>query len=171
MKQYIYLILILLLFQGCTNTPTLPKQNDTKTKKLETLIRSLHVDKKEAKDLARKAIIYSKTLAKKYNLVKPPLFQNFLVNIGLRKKGLCWQFAFDMLSFMKKQNYKSFDYYIGGANVGNYWSEHNVLVVTCRGYKFKDGILLDPWRNSGDLYFSKLKDDKKYRWQQRGKLR
>ena len=171
MKQYIYLILILFLFQGCTNTPTLPKQNDIKAKKLETLIRSLHVDKKEAKDLARKAIIHSKTLAKQYNLVKPPLFQNFLVNIGLRKKGLCWQFAFDMLSFMKKQNYKSFDYYIGGANVGNYWSEHNVLVVTCRGSKFKDGILLDPWRNSGDLYFSKLKDDKKYRWQQRGGLR
>ena len=171
MKQYIYLILILLLFQGCTNTPTLPKQNDIKAKKLETLIDSLHVDKKEAKDLARKAIIYSKTLAKQYNLVKPPLFQNFLVNIGLRKRGLCWQFALDMLSFVKKQNYKSFDYYIGGANVGNYWSEHNVLVVTCKGCKFKDGILLDPWRNSGDLYFSKLKDDKKYRWKQRGGLR
>ena len=171
MKQYIYLILILLLFQGCSNTPKLPQQDYVKTRKLETLIDSLHVNKKEAKDLAKKAISHSRALAKEYNLVKPPLFQNFLVNTGLRKKGLCWQFAFDMLSFMKKQNYKSFDYYIGGANIGDYWSEHNVLVVTCRGCSFKDGILLDPWRNSGDLYFNKLKDDKKYSWKQRGGLR
>ncbi len=171
MKQYIYLILILFLFQGCTNTPTAPKQNNIKTKKLENLIDTLHVDKKEAKDLAKKTIIYSKSLVKEYNLVKPPLFQNFLVNVGLRKKGLCWQFAYDMLSFVKKQNYKSFDYYIGGANIGDYWSEHNVLVLTCKGCSFKDGILLDPWRNSGNLYFSKLKDDKDYIWSKRGDIR
>jgi len=171
MKQYIYLILILFLFQGCMNTPIVPKQNNIKVRKLENLIISLHVDKKEAKDLAKKTIIRSETLAREYNLVRPPLFQNFLVNVGLRKKGLCWQFAFDMLSFVKKQNYKSFDYYIGGANIGNYWREHNVLVLTCKGCSFKDGILLDPWRNSGNLYFSKLKNDKDYIWSKRGDIR
>jgi len=171
MKHYIYLILISLLLAGCTNNPTVPKPSITKTKKLEILLDTLSVNKNEAKDLANKAITQSSTLAKDYDLVKPPLFQNFLVNIGLRKKGLCWQFAYDMLDFVKKQNYKSFDYYIGGANIGNYWSEHNVLVVTCKGCKFSDGILLDPWRNSGDLYFSRLKDDKNYKWKQRGGLR
>jgi len=171
MKRYIYLILLLFLFTGCVNNQPIPSEQNSKIHKLASLLDSLHVDGKEAKDLAKKSIIYSHTLAKEYNLVQPPLFQNFLVNIGLRKKGLCWQFAYDMLSFVKKQNYKSFDYYIGGANIGQYWSEHNVLVVTCKGCKFEDGILLDPWRNSGDLYFSKLKDDKKYRWKQRGKLR
>ena len=171
MKQYLFLIFILFLFQGCTNSPKLPQQDDIKTKKLEILIDSLHVDKKEAKELAQKAIIHSKELAKEYKLVSPPLFQNFLVNIGLKKRGLCWQFAYDMLSFVKAQNYKSFDYYIGGANVGDYWREHNVLVVTCKGCGFKDGILLDPWRDSGNLYFSKIKDDKKYKWKQRGELR
>ena len=171
MKKYLSAFLILFLFAGCAGISTVPNNYDTKIKKLETLIDSLHVDKKEAMDLARKSINYSQTLAKQYNLVKPPIFQNFLVNIGLRKKGLCWQFAYDMLAFVKKQNYKSFDYYIGGANIGNYWNEHNVLVVTCKGCSFKDGILLDPWRNSGNLYFSKLNDDKKYTWKQRGTLR
>jgi hypothetical protein len=135
------------------------------------MLNALHVDKIEAKDLAKKAIIHSRFLAKKYKLVKPPLFQNFLVNVGLKKRGLCWQFAYDMLSFVKKQNYKSFDFYIGGANVGDYWSEHNVLVVTCRGCDFKKGILLDPWRDSGELFFCRLKDDKEYKWKQRGGVR
>ncbi len=171
MKRYIYLFLFIIFFTGCVNNSPTPKRYSQKELKLEKLLDALHVNKKEAKDLAKKAIIHSHTLAKEYNLVKPPLFQNFLVNIGLRKKGLCWQFAFDMLSFVKKQNYKSFDYYIGGANVGDYWSEHNVLVVTCRGCSFKDGIILDPWRDSGELYFSKVKDDKRYKWRQRGGLR
>jgi len=171
MKYYIYLLLISFIFVGCTNNPTIPQQSNIKIKKLNILLDNLDTNKTEAKDLAKKAIIHARVLAKKYDLVKPPLFQNFLVNVGLRKKGLCWQFAYDMLSFVKKQNYKSFDYYIGGANIGDYWSEHNVLVVTCKGCKFSDGVLLDPWRNSGDLYFSKLKNDKKYKWKQRGGLR
>ncbi len=171
MKKYIYSFVFIIFFTGCINNPSIPGTNSSKEMRLEKLLNALHVDKKEAKDLAKKAIAQSHTLAKEYNLVKPPLFQNFLVNIGLRKKGLCWQFALDMLSFVKKQNYKSFDYYIGGANIGNYWSEHNVLVVTCKGCGFKDGILLDPWRDSGNLYFSKLKDDKEYKWKQRGRLR
>ncbi len=171
MKRYIYLILLLFLFAGCVSNQPIPNKQNRKTIKLASLLGSLHVDKREARDLAKKSIIYSHALAKEYHLVKPPLFQNFLVNVGLKKKGLCWQFAYDMLSFVKKQHYKSFDYYIGGANIGRYWSEHNVLVVTCKGCKFKDGILLDPWRNSGNLYFSKLKDDKEYKWKQRGGIR
>ncbi len=171
MKHYVYLLIFSFLFVGCANNPSPAKQSDNNIKKLEILLNTLHADKKETKDLAKKAIIHSKELALEYNLVKPPLFQNFLVNIGLRKRGLCWQFAYDMLDFVKKQNYKSFDYYIGGANIGNYWSEHNVLVVTCKGCRFSEGVLLDPWRNSGDLYFSKLKDDKRYSWKQRGGLR
>ncbi|MFK5882332.1 MAG: hypothetical protein QM482_08975 [Sulfurospirillum sp.] len=171
MKKYIYPFIFIVFFIGCANNPIRPKPYSSKEKKLEILLDTLKVDKNEAKDLAKKAVIHSNILAKKYDLVKPPLFQNFLVNIGLRKKGLCWQFAYDMLSFVKSQNYKSFDCYIGGANVGDYWSEHNVLVVTCKGCKFKNGVLLDPWRNSGDLYFSKIKNDKEYKWKQRGNLR
>ncbi len=100
--------------------------------------------KPEAQDLAKKAIAESRNLTLSYDLVKLPLFQNFLVNMVLRKKGLYWQFAYDMLDFVKKQDYKSFDYYIGGANIGNYWSEHNVLVFTCKGCKFSSGVLFHP---------------------------
>ena len=116
-------------------------------------------------------ILFSSQLKDRYDLVKPPLYHNFLVNIGVKKRGLCWHFAYDMLSSAKKLNLKNFDYYIGGANINDYWKEHNSLIVTCKGCSFVEGIVLDPWRNSGDLYFSKVKNDKNYSWTQRGGLR
>jgi len=163
----IYLSLVLLLFYGCTNTPKTPPQVEN----LYELFLSLQVDKKEAKKLSYEMLFYSYELKDKYDLVKPPLYHNFLVNIGVKKRGLCWHFAYDMLAHAKSLNLSSFDYYIGGANINDYWQEHNTFVATCKGCKFEDGIVLDPWRNSGVLYFSKVKDDKKYIWTQRGGLR
>jgi len=166
-KYFIFTLFV--LFTGCTTTPKISTVK--KAQKLESILLSLHVNKEEAKDLSGKIFKYSRKLAEEYELVKPPLYHNFLVNMGIKKRGLCWQFAYDMLSFVKKQNYKSFDYYIGGANINNYWSEHNVLVVTCKGCNFEEGVLLDPWRNSGELFFCKIKNDKNYKWKQRGGIR
>lgn len=132
---------------------------------------SKNVKKEDAYTLSKKAILFSLSLKDKYDLVKPPLYHNFLVNIGVKKRGLCWQFAYDMLDMAKSLNLKSFDYYIGGANINDYWQEHNTLVVTCRGCEFKDGIVLDPWRNSGNLYFDFVRNDKEYKWKQRGSKR
>jgi hypothetical protein len=115
--------------------------------------------------------LQSSRLKNEYQLVKPPLYHNFLVNIGVKKRGLCWHFAYDMLSHAKKLNLKSFDYYIGGADINDYWQEHNTLVVTCKGCDFSKGIVLDPWRNSAKLFYSKIKDDKDYIWSQRGDKR
>ena len=165
--KYLYLALVTFVFLGCTNTPKAPLH----VKSLEELFLSLHVDKNESIKLSYEMLSYSSKLKNDYNLVKPPLYHNFLVNIGVKNRGLCWHFAYDMLAHAKKQNLKSFDYYIGGANINDYWEEHNSLIVTCKGCKFEEGIVLDPWRNSGDLYFSKIKNDKKYIWIQRGELR
>ncbi len=130
-----------------------------------------NIKESDASLLAKKAIFYSSFLKNKYKLVKPPLYHNFLVNIGLKKRGLCWHFAYDMLKMAKNLKLNSFDYYIGGANINNYWSEHNSLVVTCKGCSFEEGIVMDPWRKSGELYFNFLKNDKEYKWNQRGSKR
>jgi len=163
------LVFVALFFIGCTHQPQTPLQSRLLEKQLLTM--NTNISKKEAKKLSKEMTAFSLKLKKQYALVTPPLFQNFLVNIGVKKRGLCWQFAYDMLDHVKALHLKSFDYYIGGANINNYWHEHNTLVVTCKGCNFKDGVLLDPWRNSGILYFSKLKDDKNYSWKQRGGLR
>lgn len=162
-------ILIIFFYTGCTFQPTEPLH----VKNLEKTITSIgsSIDRGEAKELSLKSMIISSKLAKKYDLVKPPLYHNFLVNIGVKNRGLCWHFAYDMLSQIKALDLKTFDYYIGGANINDYWEEHNTLVITCKGCKFDEGVVLDPWRNSGTLYFSKVKDDINYNWIQRGGLR
>mgnify|MGYP006909109486 CR=1 FL=1 len=107
MKKYLILLIPLLLFFACAHAPN-PSQVDThQVTRLNNMLNSLHPNYHEAKDLAQKAIMQSRKLAQEYHLVTPPLLQNFLVNIGLKEKGLCWQFAYDMLTFVKKQQYQS----------------------------------------------------------------
>jgi len=165
--KYFLVPLIVFFFLGCVKEP----KPSLHVNSLEQVLSFISIDKNEINKLSLEMLSYSSQLAVEYRLVSPPLFHNFLVNTGVKKRGLCWHFAYDMLSHAKKQNFTSFDYYIGGANINDYWEEHNALVVTCRGCKFEDGVVLDPWRNSGVLYFSNVKDDKNYIWTQRGELK
>ncbi len=128
--------------------------------------KTIHID--EAFEFSDKILKYTSSLEDKYELESPPLYHNFLVNIGLKNRGLCWHFAKDMLIFTLDQDFKQFDYYIVGANIDNYWDEHNAIVITCRGCSYKKGIVLDAWRNSGNLYYSKIEDDYEYKWTKRG---
>lgn len=170
--KHLFLFLVPLFFLACSTVqgPVLEKKRQ-EALSLLLLNLSFYVDKNEAQQLATIALEYSQQLAINYDLATPPLYHNFLVNIGAKKRGLCWHFAYDMLERSLVQKLQSFDYYIGGANINEYWSEHNTLVVTCKGCRFDEGIVLDPWRNSGTLFYAKLKDDKQYVWVQRGDLR
>jgi len=119
----------------------------------------------EADEIAYDAVVYPMVLANQYHLVYPPQLQNVLVNAKHRDRGLCWQWAEDMTAHMKKKHLKTFDLARGVAN-RRLKNEHNSLVVKAKGASFYDGILLDPWRNSGDLYWVKVTDDEdpQYTW-------
>jgi len=170
--KYIIITLLSLLFIGCSisNTQVEKKVNNDD---LAVLFFSLNnkINKKEATTLSNEMFKQAQFLKESYGLVKPPLFHNFLVNFGIKEKGLCWHFAQDMLKHAKTLELNSFDYYVGGANIGDYWKEHTTFIVTCKGCSFSEGIVLDPWRNSGKLFFSKIKNDTQYIWYQRGKKR
>ncbi|WP_037940739.1 hypothetical protein [Sulfurospirillum arcachonense] len=166
--KYIIVLFLSLIFIGCS-TPQGPTKKKIPLNKLTLLLTfNNKIDKNEAQALSYQMIKQSEKLTKEYHLVSPPLYHNFLVNIGIKKRGLCWHFAYDMLEHAKKQNLNNFDYYIGGANINDYWQEHNSLVITCKGCSFDEGILIDPWRNSGKLYFSKINNDHDYKWSKRG---
>lgn len=168
MKVFFMFILVFLL-QGCS-FKTLPNLD---TKALEGALNSIDmsINTSEAKSFSLLAIKHAHDLALSYELVRPPLFHNWLVNIGAKKRGLCWHFAFDMLDMALKQKYKSFDFYIVGANINDYFEEHNALLVTCQGCEVSKGVIIDAWRNSGELFFSKINDDPDYSWSQRGGVR
>jgi len=122
-----------------------------------------NVDVAEARLLAHEAIAYPRVLANQYNLVGPPYWHNVLVNYGYRDNGLCWQWTRDMARHIQARNWKSFDFFHGNANRRRY-NEHSTLVVSYKGQGVREGIILDPWRHSGTLYWVKAAKDPKYYW-------
>lgn len=136
--------------------------------KIENLYQALltlgsNIEQSEARFVAREAVLYPKVLANRYKLMSPPLIHNVLVNYGKRPRGLCYQWTHDMGKQINRPM-KSLQFYHAVAFRRNYWKEHSTLVVTAKGQGVPDGIILDPWRNSGDLFWSRVKDDKKYPW-------
>ena len=171
MYHLLYFTKIFLLLSwlvGCSvKTPT-PQENLQTTQALTTMLlnTSQKVDKNEVEDLARSSIDYAQQLAKRYKVVAPPLWQNTLVNMGLKERGLCYEWANDLWEHLKAKEYKSLKLHYIGADIGNYF-EHNALSVSAKGNGLKKSIVLDAWRNSGKLYFIEIDKDKKYKWKER----
>lgn len=125
-----------------------------------------HPNLTEAGQLAETAISYSYHLADEYRLVRPPIFHNVLVRMGLKDRGLCYHWTEDLIQRLYLLKLKNFQLHWGVAYRGSELREHNTVVVTAKGKPFEDGIVLDPWRNSGDLYWVRVKNDY-YPWQER----
>jgi hypothetical protein len=161
-------ILLLLFFTACSVKEPTAKEYEAKVKTLSTMLlnTSKDIDKKEAEDLARSAIAYAQKLAHDYAVISPPLWQNTLVNLGVKKRGLCYEWANDLWVYLKAKNYKSLRLHYVGADVGHYF-EHNALSVSAKEEDVNNSIILDAWRNSGNLYFIEIYNDKKYDWQER----
>ncbi len=140
-------------------------EDEKKIVKLYQAIMTLgpNIVESEAKFVAREAVLYPKILANRYKLMNPPLFHNVLVNYGRRERGLCYQWTRDM-GLQINRPMKSLHFFHGVAFRRNYWKEHSTLVVAAKGKGVPDGIILDPWRHSGTLFWSRVKDDKKYPW-------
>jgi hypothetical protein len=148
---------------------TIVKNMDATTKKeiaeVTKALMSLgpNIDPAEARLLAHEAVNYPKALANQYNLVQPAYLQNILVNYGYRKNGLCWQWTRDMAKHIQARKWKSFDFFHATANRRRF-NEHNSLVVTAKGQGVRQGMLLDPWRDSGKLFWKRTTNDPKYYW-------
>ncbi len=164
-QHFFKLIIIISLFvSGCSVKLASISQSDTT--KLTKLLLSINRDipPKEAQRLARDIYFKTQNLIEEFELVSPPLWHNFLVNTGIRKKGLCYHWSDALFVYFKSRNYPSFEFHLVGANIGKYWSEHNAIVIISKGEEIKDGIVIDPWRNSGKLYYSHIQKDREYQW-------
>jgi hypothetical protein len=74
----------------------------------------------------------------------------------------------DLLEHLRRLDLKSFQLHWGVAHHGETWRvEHSSVVITAKGQDFEDGIVLDPWRHSGNLYWSLVKKDR-YPWRKFG---
>jgi len=109
-------------------------------------------------------------LRQEYGVVGPPsfvnsLFNNFLVNSGIRKRGLCFQWAEDMLAALDALKLASLELHWGEARAGT-MRENNAIVVTAKGKPFQSGIVLDCWRHSGRVHWNSVAADHFFPWKE-----
>lgn len=165
LRRLLIFVSFLVFFAGCSvkqeTLNTKPEKMDNLTHDLIALGKG--IDPKEAKNFAKEALSYSRELAGKYRLMAPANFHNFLINMGYRERGLCYEWSEDMMEHLKKQKFKSFDLRWGVAYKGEPM-EHNSVVVVAKGASFESGLLIDPWRDSGELYWGKMHDDIVFKW-------
>ena len=154
--------LALTLGTGCAHLPRVAKTSETHS--LCAALTSLDpsVNAREAEKVAECAYNYSRVLADRYRVVRPPLFHNFLVNSGFKQRGLCYEWAEDLLAQFRTLHFESLQLRWGIARA-NTSREHNCIVITAVGHPFKSGIVLDAWRHSGRLSWSPVAIDK-YPW-------
>jgi len=116
----------------------------------------------EATLAAETAYSYSAELANEYRVVRPAILHNVLVNLGLRKRGLCFQWADDLSAKLESLHLRTLKVRRGVARLETR-REHSSVVLTAPGQAFDQGIVLDAWRHSGHLYWCPVKEDK-YPW-------
>ena len=122
------------------------------------------VDPNEARMVAVTAIRESAILAEEYQLVRPAVAHNLLITIGIKERGLCYQWAEDLMKRLEALELKSFQLHWAVAYRGSNLREHNCVVITAAGQPFSKGILFDPWRHSGNLYWTPVVKDS-YPWE------
>ncbi|WP_245840880.1 hypothetical protein [Puniceibacterium sediminis] len=163
-----------LMISGCAggtamkNTP-----DDVKIAELSRAILSLgpNVDPSEASRAARIAVTYPRRLAIEYEITDPPIIHNMKVNAGLRPRGLCWHWAHDMASRLRQEDFQTLDLHHAIANADvTLRIEHSSVVISAAGDDMYDGLILDPWRYGGALYWGPPVQDTAYKWRPRQKV-
>jgi hypothetical protein len=150
----------------------IPKRDLPAMRALTNQVNALspRVDPREANLLAQCVYSTANRLRREYGVVGPPLFvnslfNNFLVNTGIRKRGLCFQWSEDMLASLDALKLTSLELHWGEARAGT-MRENNAVVVTAKGEAFENGIVLDCWRHSGRVHWSSVASDHFFPWRE-----
>ena len=158
-----------LLVALCAAVPVTSAKTSSVPWRIEHLAHQLRalsptVTASDASLLALHAHDASADLARSYRPVGPPQFHNFLVNAGVKKRGLCHHWARDLGARLAALQLRTLTLRWGIARGGTL-REHNAVVVTARGQRFEEGIVLDAWRHSGRLFFTDVAADR-YPWRE-----
>ncbi|WP_254445066.1 hypothetical protein [Ruegeria arenilitoris] len=149
---------------ACSSAP--PARSDD-VARLAAQIQALgpEVDPEEAQRAARVTYAYTAQLAQEYQITDPPLIHNAKVNKGVRPRGLCWHWAEDIERRLKQENFRTLTLHRAIANADNpFRIDHSTAIISRRGDSMYDGVVLDPWRYGGVLFWSPLREDTRYDW-------
>ena len=154
---------------ACATIPPedLPRPSDADVAALAQAITDLgpEVDPGEAQRMARISYDYPLRLAVEYQVEDSPIIHNMKVNQGLKPRGLCYQWADDLEARLSAEGFKTLDLHRAIANSESAIRiEHSTVIVSAPGDSMYEGIVLDPWRNGGQLYWGAVREDTRYPW-------
>ncbi|MHA6324653.1 hypothetical protein [Roseivivax sp. CAU 1753] len=165
----IYLLCAGLILTACGAPvePERPAASQAEIAALAAAFRDLDpgVDPEEASRAARIAITYPMELRALYQVEDGPILHNTKVNTGLKRRGLCWHWAQDMERRMAQEAFRTLDLHRAVAPPRNLFRlEHSTLVISAAGADMPEGLVLDPWRMGGPLYWGPVRADPSYDW-------
>jgi hypothetical protein len=161
-----WLFAAFLAFQiGCASLPPSESRSREEISSLKMKLMSLGetVDEQEAEQLADRAVIEARNLAREYQVVRPPWLHNVLVNHGFKTRGLCFEWTNDLFIRLLDLDLHSLDMHLIVARMDTP-REHNSIALTAHGLPFSSGVVLDAWRGSGRIWCSPVQGDK-YPWE------
>jgi len=137
-----------------------PAKDVAKAEELANQLASLsrRVDPNEATLVAQCAFSTVARLRQEYRMFGTPIFNNFLVYHGLRKRGYCYQWSEDLLVALDTLKLKTLELHWAESYAGTY-RENNCLVVTAKGQPFDRGMILECWRHFGHLRWNLVPSD------------
>ncbi|WP_342751908.1 hypothetical protein [Roseobacter denitrificans] len=140
-------------------------QNDINMLAREIRNLSPNVDPQEADRAAHIAYTYSLQLAEEYNVTDIPIIHNAKVNNGWRARGLCVHWAEDIQKRLNAEDFQTLEMHRAIAEGNELRIDHSTAIISARGETMNDGIVLDPWRTGGLLYWSPTLEDQRYFWE------
>ncbi|UWQ62790.1 hypothetical protein K3723_00320 [Leisingera caerulea] len=152
---------------GCATTPAATRNN---VEELSVALQSMapEVDPAEARRAAEIAYSYSAQLAEQYNVTTSPILHNTLVNTGVKERGVCVHYAEDMQARLNQENFRTLSMLRAIAEPkSDFRIDHSTAVIAAKGDDIYAGVVLDPWRYGGKLYWSATTEDPRYDWEPR----
>lgn len=116
----------------------------------------------EAEAIASRIVRETRRVSEQFDMVGSPLFNNFLVHIGAKQAGFCYQWTATLAKALNTLPWRHFSRQWGVANLQKA-TENNALVITARNAPLHDGLVYDPWRGAGTPYWRTVAGDH-YRW-------
>ena len=122
------------------------------------------VDPAEAELVSVTSHTTARRLQKEWRVAPVSIYHNFLIHIGAREKGFCFDWAYGIGGELKKLPLKTLVLHWGASYPGTRL-EHNCIVVTRPGQPFREGYIIDGWRAAGRLLWWPVKKDN-YPWKE-----
>lgn len=171
------LAISVLLQIGCaTSMPAIDLPPNAELQRIADLKRDIlaldsRIDSEEAQRAAHIAIQYSQELARQYQVTGSAIAHNLKVNLGLRSRGLCIHWTEDLLRRLQQERFQSLDLHWAIANYeAAFRLEHSSVILSANHDSLDHGLVLDPWRNSGYLFWAPTLEDSDYPWEPRGEV-